>query len=211
MEAFCNPKQLWFLFSHTLLNVHIHAIELFNDYQEDLSADYFDEFDSPIIVVQKCLLDISYQLSSQSARLSDFSLRKHESKVDGIYLKAAEFAHRQPVLSARTDWDESLLLEEQFRAYYKVLKAIDSIAKGDNISHKCFFLDGKAGWGKTFTVNVLVNRLQGRGNIVIISGLIALSVTLYEPGQTVHSTFGIPIIEVKITILFLLAPFLQFQ
>lgn len=40
VESFCSPGQLRFLFPHSLLNVAVYAIKLFNDYQEYLSADY---------------------------------------------------------------------------------------------------------------------------------------------------------------------------
>lgn len=84
VKSFCSPKQLQFLFPHTLLNLPVNAIEFFNDYQEHLLVDYLNEFDYPTIVVQKCLLDISCHLSSQSAQWSDFSLPEPESKVDKI-------------------------------------------------------------------------------------------------------------------------------
>lgn len=67
----------------------------------------------------------------------------------------------------------------------------------ENIEQKCFFLDGKAGRGKTFTVNVLVNKLRQMDYIVIICGSTALSITLYERGRTACPTFGIPVIEVN--------------
>lgn len=56
-----------------------------------------------------------------------------------------------------------------------------------------FFLDGKAGRGKTFSVNAIYNRIRGQGRISCITGTTALSVTLYERGRTAHSMFGIPV------------------
>lgn len=108
--------------------------------------------------------------------------------------------HRQQELTALADKHEILLLEGQYRTYEPVLKAIASVAKGEDVSHKCFFVAGKAGQGKTFTVNVLVNRFRERGDIVIISGSTVISVTLYERGGTDHSTFAIPVIDVGIVV-----------
>jgi predicted ATPase len=59
----------------------------------------------------------------------------------------------------------------------------------------CYFLDGKAGRGKTFLVNAICNRIRGKGHIACITGLTALSVTLYERERTAHSMFGIPVQE----------------
>lgn len=68
VESFCSPSQLHFLFTHILLNIPINTIDLFNNYQEQLLADYLAQFDVPTLVFQKCLLDRSYGLGSQSAR-----------------------------------------------------------------------------------------------------------------------------------------------
>lgn len=76
---------------------------------------------------------------------------------------------------------------EQQSVYNRVLQ---SIGNGG-----CFFLDGKAGRGKTFLVNAICNRLRGQGQIACITGSTALSVTLYERGRTAHSMFGIPVQE----------------
>ncbi|KAA8893150.1 hypothetical protein FN846DRAFT_751924, partial [Sphaerosporella brunnea] len=50
-------------------------------------------------------------------------------------------------------------------------------------------LNGKAGRGKTYTVNAIINQLRGRGSIVLVCGFDSLSVTLYERGRTAHNLF----------------------
>jgi ABC-type lipoprotein export system ATPase subunit len=59
-----------------------------------------------------------------------------------------------------------------------------------------YFVDGKAGRGKTFLMNCLVMSLRAKGNIVLVAGSTALSIIHYERGRTAHSTFGIPVVEV---------------
>lgn len=116
VESFGSPSQLHFLFTHISLNIPVNAIELFNDYQNRLSADYLDQFDVLILVIQKCLLDLSYHLESQSARLSNFGLPEPESKVDEIFLEEAAFLDRQEELSDFARVNEGLLLEQQLEA-----------------------------------------------------------------------------------------------
>src|SRR5205823_3251801 len=60
---------------------------------------------------------------------------------------------------------------------------------------KLFFVNGKAGQGKTFVLNALIKRLRGERHSVAICGSTALSATLYPLGRTVHSLFGIPVTE----------------
>lgn len=67
VESFGSPSQLCFLFAYILINIPGNAIELFNDYHEQHLADYLDQCDMPTLVIQKCLVDLSYHLPSQSA------------------------------------------------------------------------------------------------------------------------------------------------
>ena len=62
--------------------------------------------------------------------------------------------------------------------------------------HNAFFVDGRAGRGKTFLLNAIVTKLRSKYAIVIIAGTTALSILLYDCGRTAHSAFGIPVTEV---------------
>lgn len=106
------------------------------------------------------------------------------------------FEHRRLELTERalTCWDQ--LLPQQLDVFDAVINTIDRIVIGDTPEHICFFLYGKEGRGKTYVVNTIVNYLRGQGDIVVITGSTALSVTLYERGHTAHSAFGIPVVEI---------------
>jgi chromosomal replication initiation ATPase DnaA len=62
-----------------------------------------------------------------------------------------------------------------------------------NGAHRLYFIDGKAGRGKTFLVRAICDTLCSQADIAIVAGSTALSATLYEHGQTAHSVFGIPV------------------
>lgn len=104
------------------------------------------------------------------------------------------FSHQQEELAELSILMQAQLLPEQILVFQRLIQAIE--ADNNQQISRCFFLNGKAGLGKTFTVNTIVNYLRGQEHVVIITGLTALSVTLYECGKTAHSTFGIPIVEV---------------
>ena len=97
------------------------------------------------------------------------------------------FAHSRTTLLLDSQQAYELLNCEQSLIYNHLL---DSLTTGG-----CYFVDGKAGQGKTFLVNTICNQIRGQGQIACITGSTALSVTLYERGRTAHSMFGIPVQE----------------
>ncbi|KAA8912770.1 hypothetical protein FN846DRAFT_772987 [Sphaerosporella brunnea] len=71
---------------------------------------------------------------------------------------------------------------EQAACYHTVLD--DCWSDGP---HRLYFIDGKAGRGKTFLVRAICDTLRSQADIAIIAGSTALSATLYERGRTAHS------------------------
>src|SRR5947209_3278652 len=70
-----------------------------------------------------------------------------------------------------------------------------SVSSPSHSRTKLFFVNGKAGRGKTFVLDALIKRLRGEGRSVAVCGSTALSATLYPRGRTAHSLFGIPVTE----------------
>ena len=81
---------------------------------------------------------------------------------------------------------------EQLAVYQRLRAAVE---QPDNAC--LYFLDGKAGRGKTFVMNCLVTWFRAQGGIALVVGSTALSIVHYDRGRTAHSTFGIPIVEVS--------------
>jgi hypothetical protein len=81
---------------------------------------------------------------------------------------------------------------KQLAVYHQFKAAVE------NPDDAClYFLDGKARRGKTFLMNCLVTSLRAQGAIVLVVGSTALSIIHYACGWTAHSTFGIPVVEVR--------------
>jgi hypothetical protein len=59
----------------------------------------------------------------------------------------------------------------------------------------CYFIDGRAGRGKTFLIGAMCDRIRADERIVCVTGTTALSVIHYDRGRTAHSAFGIPVQE----------------
>ena len=56
-----------------------------------------------------------------------------------------------------------------------------------------FFIDGKAGKGKTFLLNCLIMHLQAEGQSIAVCSTTGLSATLYPHERTVYSLFNISV------------------
>lgn len=55
----------------------------------------------------------------------------------------------------------------------------------------CFFIDGKAGCGKTTLINTICDILQSQGKIVLATATSTFAAQLYAGGRTTHSTFKV--------------------
>jgi hypothetical protein len=102
-------------------------------------------------------------------------------------MKLDTFLNRHETLLQRSREAYEMMNTEQRSIYDRIYKSFD---KGDR-----YFLDGKAGRGKTCLENAICNRIRSEGRIACITGSTALNVTLYERGRTAHSMFGIPVQE----------------
>jgi hypothetical protein len=206
VELFCSPCQLRFMFGYLIINSPHPAVNLFIAFQEQLSADHMDRTQNAPLALQFTLKDIASALISQSAKLSDFGLPNPEENVDELLLEDAIFEDRRSELLELSETQIQNLLPEQKLAFQAVISAVcgnefgTSNLQEDREGTNCFFLEGKSGRGKTYTVNAIINQLRGRESIVLVCGSTALSVTLYERGRTAHNLFGIPVTEVSCTI-----------
>ena len=134
-------------------------------------------------------------MNTQGSRVADFGLPQPDRQSSLLQLEQAHCASQYSNLTEKYQNDEILLSNEQLDVYYLVLESFYT-HPSDRLA-TCFFIEGKAGRGKSYTANVLVNRLRSEGHIVLVVGFTALSVTQYERGRTAHSAFGIPVTEVK--------------
>ena len=186
VAAYSRPGQLRFLFAHLLLDLPTPAITLWETFREHLSADFaldHNEDEANRLTLQA----ISRYLRSQGASLSQFGLPEPVAVDREINMELDAFLGRHQTLLQQSQESYEMMNPEQRSVFDRVL---NSIGIGG-----CYFLDGKAGRGKTFLVNAICNRIRGEGRIACITGSTALSVTLYERGRTAHSMFGIPVKE----------------
>ncbi|EAW24643.1 uncharacterized protein NFIA_101270 [Aspergillus fischeri NRRL 181] len=135
------------------------------------------------------LEDIARHLSSQGSSLAQCGLpepQRHHygSEVD---LELNFFHPHWAVLRARADAARTRMNADQRWIFERILRQQDPHGAA------CFFVDGRAGRGKTFLMAALCDRVRADCGIVCVTGTTALSVIHYERGRTAHSAFGIPV------------------
>ncbi|CAD6899688.1 unnamed protein product [Tilletia laevis] len=60
---------------------------------------------------------------------------------------------------------------------------------------KLHLIQGRAGRGKTFVVQAVINQLRADGHVLAVSGATGLSASAFVRGSTVHKMFSIPVVD----------------
>jgi len=81
------------------------------------------------------------------------------------------------------------LNEQQKDAFDKIIAAIQN----ENLSHRCFFLDGPGGSGKTYLYKTLISHIRSTGGIVLPVASTGIAANLLDGGRTYHSLFKLPV------------------
>ncbi|VDB87754.1 unnamed protein product [Peniophora sp. CBMAI 1063] len=85
----------------------------------------------------------------------------------------------------------------RYRTFNGEQRAIfDEVAAAfHNDTPLCIFIDGKAGRGKTFLLEAIIEYVRSHNQIAIATASTAHAALLYPGGQTMHSMFKIPVVQ----------------
>jgi len=185
---FSSPSELRFLFANLLLDLPSPPMELWTRFQEDLCADYLRHHNQND-ATNRALLDIGRHLSNRGSSLSVHGLPEPErGRHNNDVNQELDFFHpHRDALRAAADTAYGSMNPDQGMAFDTILERLEDPNGG------LFFVDGRAGRGKTFLMAAICDRIRGDGGIVCVVGTTALSVIHYERGRTAHSAFGIPV------------------
>jgi predicted ATPase len=137
-----------------LLDLPTPAITLWEAFREHLFADFaldYNEDKANRLTLQA----ISRYL--QGASLSQFGLPEPARVDRKVNMELDAFLDRHETLLQQSQESYDMMNVEQRSIYDRIF---NSIGMGG-----CYFLDGKAGRGKTFLVNAICNRIRGEGHI----------------------------------------------
>ena len=89
----------------------------------------------------------------------------------------------------------------------KLCKALSDSHGISDANHASFFIKGRPGRGKTFTVRALASTLRSMDCIVLIVSSSAFCAKAYQCGRTAHHMFGIPVTNNKVGLHSHISPF----
>lgn len=187
ISTYHRPSQLRFLFANLLPDLTFPAMELWSRFEIDLSAD-FRLHHHPTRASNLALQDIQSYLTSQGSSLSRCGLPDPGQLLQNTEVDVElDYFHPHAVrLRERADNAFTITNSDQKEIFHRVVHQDDAA---------CFFVDGRAGRGKTYLMGSICDRMRSNGDVVCVVGTTALSVIHYERGRTAHSTFGIPVQE----------------
>jgi hypothetical protein len=186
IAAYSRPSQLRFLFTQLLADLPFPAVELWARFQSDLCADY--RLRHPTAhATDLALQDLARYLAAQGSSLTQCGLPEPARHCAEVDLELSFFANQLSSIRMTSDEAYCRMNSGQKGIFDHLLGQLD--VRG------CYFVDGRAGRGKTFLISAMCDRIRADERIVCVTGTTALSVIHYERGRTAHSAFGIPVQE----------------
>ncbi|XP_053568401.1 uncharacterized protein LOC128657987 [Bombina bombina] len=143
-----------------------------------------DHIDDCKICKNLALTDIQNVLILHSKRCEDFGLPNPSNFIPEMQFNYV--THLEAQVGAQLQ--EALNIEQK-AAFDNVMSAIDN----ENLPHRCFFIDGPGGSGKTYLYKTLLSTLRGRTDGVLPVASTGIAANLLDGGRTYHSQFKLPI------------------
>jgi chromosomal replication initiation ATPase DnaA len=124
-------------------------------------------------------------LEEQGKQLSEYNLPQPTTYGREVEHELQKWTRLSRELGMRADAAYQTFNQEQRQFFDDVISAVT-----DN-RPLLVFLDGKAGVGKTFLINVVCDKLRSLNIITLPTATSAYAAQLYQGGRTAHSTFKI--------------------
>jgi hypothetical protein len=160
IASYYRPGQLRFLFAHLLVDLATPAIDLWERYKESLSLDF--RLHAPARTAEKqALHQIESYLAARGAALGDFGLSTGEHRPREVEMEIEAFESRMDVLWHQAQLAVNQMNPEQAACYHTILDDCWS-----NGPHRLYFIDGKAGRGKTFLVRAICDTVTVRRRLL---------------------------------------------
>lgn len=179
--------QLQLLFIQLLVDECILTpLQFWNTFQDKLCLNFSLCYpDLPQIAIDHGLDHIETLLEEQGRQLSEYNLPQPMTYRWEVEHELQKWAACSRELAMRADTTYTNFNEEQRQIFNVIISAVT------NNHLLLLFLDGKAGVGKTFLINVICNKLHSIDIITLPMATSAYAAQLYHGGRTAHSTFKI--------------------
>jgi hypothetical protein len=181
------PRQLRMLFVHLLVNDCVPLpLDVWSMFQAQLIQDFEIHRNGSVdLAVNDALIAIGSSLEEHGRTLDDFGLPQPTIFSSEVEHELERWGAMSRDLNERASRNERRLNPEQRVIYEDIVNTILNEEQG------LWFIDGKAGRGKTFLIRCLCDRLRSLKHIVLATATTAFAALQYDGGRTTHSTFKV--------------------
>ncbi|XP_030060875.1 uncharacterized protein LOC115471313 [Microcaecilia unicolor] len=182
------PQQIRELFAYIcVFAAPCNALQIYQKYNTFMLEDFTHMHGCTqecTVCEQLCLLKIQTILHTHGKNLEQFGLPPTIHKVEdpSLAFKAADEKHMAQIMQQNLNHEQR-----------EVLNTILSACKEKEQQKHCFFLDGPAGTGKTYTYKTILSTIRGDGDIALPVASTGIAANLFPGGRTYHSQFKLPV------------------
>ena len=187
VDTLRTPYQLRILFIHLLTNSCVSTpLQLWDEFRHKISEDFIWEAMGDVEHgCNEALIQLESFLQGHGKHLGYYGLPQPIPGGDEVQRELRRWVPRAASFQQQVHTGWSKFNPEQRDIFLQVQFAIL------NNEPLLMFVDGKAGRGKTFLVNVLCAWVRASGRIALPTATSTFAAQLYPGGQTTHSTFGV--------------------
>jgi signal transduction histidine kinase len=181
------PYQLRLLFVQLLVNDCIsHPLDLWNRYMEQLGYDFYLQYgNNAVLAKENTLQQLSSLLEEFGSTLTSFGISEPVQFSNEVVHELERWGSNIEDLSQRLTDSMSSFTPEQSLIFDEFKEAID------NEATLCIFIDGKAGRGKTYLIESIINYTRSQGKLALPTATSAFAALAYPGGRTTHSAFKV--------------------
>ncbi|KAE8233648.1 hypothetical protein CF326_g1310 [Tilletia indica] len=196
VSVFSTPQQLRFLYCLLVVDGAL-ALSLWDEFKITMSRDFLpralDREPSDAEQEDACavaLRAVGRIFASMGKMASEYGLevvivQGAEATVDRNFFANRAEDLRQSAARARLRFTDT-----QRRLYEELMGAV--ISPNENKLH---LIQGRAGRGKTFVVQAVIDQLRASERVLAVTGATGLAASAFARGATVHKMFYIPVVD----------------
>ena len=187
IDSLRTPRQLRILFIHLLVNECLPTpLTVWREFQSEFARDFILHYENAVAIgVDHALQEMQSYLDQYGKCLSDYGLPDPQMHSREVKHELLRWGYDREELGRCAQHSMQLLTDEQQVIVNTVMHAVTT-------NNPLFlFIDGKAGRGKTFLINVICDLLRSMGQIVLPTATSAFAAQLYPGGRTTHSAFKV--------------------
>ncbi|XP_053152157.1 uncharacterized protein LOC128344988 [Hemicordylus capensis] len=183
------PQQIRELFAYICVFASLQNMqELFTKYEQYLIEDYVHKHQQHNKECTVCrdlaLQEIAKILTIHGKKCTDYGLTYNMQNTEQLTDTYNQANERQAAEQMSRTFNE-----EQKAAMEQIITA----SQNDELEHRCFFLDGPGGSGKTYLYKTILSTICGQSELALPVASTGIAANLLQGGRTYHSQFKLPL------------------